>query len=100
MRATRKVCTNTEERQNVLLYNRQLEAEFAGQPIRPNLLVVPKPIYDLVPFNFKVHHINNAYVEPKDPKDIIVNLLYEGIVRIAYEPLIESQLEMYFSLGI
>jgi hypothetical protein len=95
MKVIRLLLANQEEIQQAKMYNQGRAAEGATQDLNPNaFLKVPEPLWEEVPFSFPIRNVNSYYVD----NDIIANLMYDGIVRLKYNPVLENQLEMYFSL--
>lgn len=98
MRTQIKYCTNIKDlqenqilRNDALVYNQH-------NPYSP--IIVPErlePIYLLTHYNFRVNNVLDFVVEPYEPKDIIANIHPKGEVRLAYDPLLESKLELIFN---
>lgn len=95
MKVTRLLLANQEEIQQAKLFNQGRSAEGANPQISPHAFVkVPEPLWEEVPFSFPIRNVQSFYID----NDIICNIMYDGIIRIKYEPILENQLEMYFSL--
>lgn len=95
MKVIRLLLANQEEIQQAKIYNQGKSAEGANLNFNPQAFVkVPEPIWEEVPFNFPIRNVQSYYID----NDIILNIMYDGIIRIKYNPLVENQLEMYMSL--
>lgn len=98
MRTQIKYCINIKEMQeNQILRN---DALLHNQHNPYSLIEVPKrlePKYLLTHYNFKINNVLDFVVEPKEPRDIIANIHHKGEVRLAYDPLLESKLELIFN---
>ncbi len=103
MLGLRKIIINQNEIQQKIHYNNQLESEYYGQNFKPAYVDVPAPIYTVEEYYFRLHQVNSFYIEKnrllqgKPEKDIIANILYEGLVRFQYDPVLESKLTLSFS---
>lgn len=98
MRAKMKWCINEDDlkenqmlRQQALLYNQH-------NPYSP--IVVPERLreeYAECDFSFKVANVLDYYIEPTQDKHIIVSFYPAKEMVFAYNPLLESKLELHFN---
>ena len=100
MIAVRKVIINSVDIAAAHQYNINSQAEYADSYMPAPRIKVPEAEYSTHRFSFKIGHVNSFYVEidpitKKENGDIIVNLLYEGLIRLEYDPIIESKLGLY-----
>ncbi len=106
MRVKRKVIANELEIEEMRNHNRDLIQNYAGQPNVPQLKL-PDPIYKTYEWNFRIHQLNSFYVEREaidrqgnlkvaenGDGDIMAGILYEGVVRLEYDPLVVSKFEL------
>jgi len=98
MEGVRKLIPNSEDIVMAKNYNLQLRAEYAGQAYYRQI-EVPQPIYETQRFSFRTNLATNYYVERdtmngKEHGDIIVNIMYEGVVRFEYDPLLIQVLDI------
>lgn len=102
MVVTVKETTNLDDIQYAKQHNMNMNAQYAGQGYIPSnaFMDVPKPIYEEQEWNFKLHNLLDYHVESQDPRDIIANVLYKGLVRIKYEPAVEAKFETFMSLSL
>lgn len=94
MKVTRLLLANQEEIQNAKLFNQRQASEGQASYL---FMEVPKPEWEEVPFNFVIRNVQSYYIEPES-KDIIANVMYDGLIRMKYEPILENKLELYLSL--
>lgn len=99
MKGIRKIVTNNVEIQMAQQYNVHVKADYVNSPFPAPLSPVPNPIYDTQVFNFRLDLVTNFYIEKdtlnnKYEGDIILNIMYEGLVRLQYDPLVEQTLEI------
>lgn len=94
MRTEIKWCINVKELQeNQLLRN---DALLYNQHNIYSKIEVPErllPIYEKTCYNFKITNV----IEPTVDKDIIVNMHLKGEIRLDYNQLLESKLELIFN---
>lgn len=106
MKVKRKIIQNQDHIDEIRHHNSELLANYAGQPNVPQLKL-PRPIYGTYIWNFKIHQLNSFYIErtiidkngtetevPEGEGDIIAGILYEGTVRLEYDPLVVSKFEL------
>ena len=96
MKGIRKVCINNNQIQAAINMNAQLEYEGNFRP----RIDIPNPKYQICEYNFRIHNVQSFYCEPNENNetgDIIINLAYDGIIRLEYNPAIIAQLETHFS---
>lgn len=103
MEAIRKITTNQVDINIAQQYNVHMAAEYAGSYTEPKLAKVPEPVFSTQLFSFRLEYVNSFYVEKdtinnKEDGDIIINLLYDGLVRLQYDPLVEARLNMYLNI--
>lgn len=109
MRVRRKIVANQEEINEVKERNKELFQAYAGQPHVPQAKL-PIPIYSTYEWNFRINQLNSFYVEreaidsqgqlkqsEKGEGDIIAGVIYEGIIRLEYDPLVVSKFELALS---
>lgn len=102
MIAQRKVILNSTDIALAHQFNINNQAEYANSYLPAPKVDIPEPKYSTHTFNFKVHMVNSFYIE-RDPKtgnengDIIVNLLYDGVIRLEYDPILESKLGLFLN---
>lgn len=102
MQVTRKNTKNLLEIQSAHQYNNQIRLNYAGDDVMmsQHLQTIPAPIYETVDWNFKLVNLNDFYKEDWEPNDMIANVAGAGLIRLAYDPLVESQFIMYLSLFV
>lgn len=98
MEGVRKLITNSEEIAIAKNYNLQMRQEYAGHAKCPQMYI-PEPIYETQRFSFRTNLATNYYVERdtingKEHGDVIVNIMYEGIVRFEYDPMLIQVLDI------
>lgn len=106
MRVKRKIIANQFEIDNIRQQNQLLISDYAGQRNVPQL-PVPEPIYKVYEWNFRVNQLNSFYVErtiirpdgseakaPRGEGDIIAGVLYEGIIRLEYDPIVVNKFNL------
>ena len=98
MRSQIKWCSNLKDiqentilRQDALIYNQH--NRYSPIPVPERI----EPIYELTYYNFKVNNVQDFHIEPTGNKDIIANIHPKGEIRLAYDPLVESKLELIFN---
>lgn len=94
MIAHRKICTNIEDRTTAINFNNNLA--HAGD-IYSNRIEVPDPEWREDLYSFKLDNVQSYYMENTKEKDIIMNLAYDGVVRMAWSPQLLQVLELKFS---
>lgn len=94
MRVSRKTCINIEERTTILNHNQGLAYE--GNTFMPKLQV-PEPVWREDNFSFKLENVQSYTIENTKDKDILLNVLYEGVVRVVWDMQLVQVLELKFS---
>jgi hypothetical protein len=98
MEGIRKLITNSEDIAIAKNYNMQMRAEYAGHPSFPQVKI-PEPKYETQRFAFRLNLATNYYVERdslngKEDGDVIVNIMYEGVVRFEWDALLIQTLDI------
>lgn len=106
MRVKRKFIANQAEIDELRNHNASLFREYAGQQHVPQVKL-PDPIYKVYDWSFRVFQLNSFYVEreyidssgrkkkiPEGEGDIVAGILYEGIIRLQYCPIVESKFNL------
>lgn len=89
MIAKRKICINAQERSMAMSYNQGMANEGAfGRSI------VPDPIFAEVSYSFRMDNVMSWWI---DNRDIICNILYDGIIIFEYDAALEAMLHSKFS---
>lgn len=94
MQCMRRSCINTQEIQEALNFNMNLAA--AGDRFAPKA-PVPEPAYREDLFSFKLENVQSFYVERTDDEDIVMQLAYDGYVRMKYDITLLNVLNLKFS---
>ena len=99
MEAIRKVILNQEDIIMAKQYNTAMKAEYVGSGVPVQLTPIPEPIYSTQRFSFRLDLVTNFYVERdtlngKEDGDIIINLMYEGVVKLQYDPIVLQTLDI------
>lgn len=79
MIAYRRTCINVEERTEAISFNTGLIQ--AGERYTPRQ-PVPEPLFRDDRYSFKLDNVQSYYEENTKEKDIIMNLAYDGVVRL------------------
>lgn len=106
MRVKRKFIVNQTEIDEIRQHNAGLVRDYVGHPNVPQMRL-PDPIYDTYEWSFRIHQLNSFYVEKgvvnsegvvipakNGQGDIMAGILYEGVVRLEYDPLVESKFNL------
>lgn len=103
MQVIRKQTANLQDIEEARQASIMILQKYAGENenLRPKI-EIPEPVYEEFSYGFKLRNLQSYFLEQRNPPhgevDIIANIAYEGQVRIKYDPLIESQLNLYLSL--
>lgn len=80
------------------MHNVNAELEYSGDSKFLRKVKIPEPQYGEVEFNFKPINVQAYWIESTNDRDIIINLLYCGDIRLVYDALVETQLSAIMSL--